>query len=182
MVRPDLGDLPVVLPPPGFALRLYHSGDDETWKRIHDEAERFHAVSLALFWREFGEAEAELPRRQLFLCDPEGREVGTATAWFTDDYRGRPWGRIHWVAVSEKHQGRGLGRALVSAVCQRFKELGHTRAYLTTESVRVPAINLYLSFGFRPELKHDGDRREWETLRGRGVRLDGPPKEGASRP
>lgn len=160
MVRPDLDDLPVVAVPPGFALRFHRSGDDETWTRIHHEAERFHEVSADLFRREFGHAHDELARRQLFLCDPEGREVGTATAWF-DPHRGEEWGRIHWVAVSESHQGRGLGRALVSAVCQRFRELGHTRAYLMTETVRVPAIKLYQSFGFR---------------------LEPDPTEGASRP
>ena len=170
MVRETLAGLPVVPLPSGFSLRRYRRGDDRTWTRIQQEAERYHEITPALFHREFGGGEAELSERQIFLCDAAGREIGTGTAWFNDDYHGQAWGRIHWVAIAADLQRRGLGRALVSALCQRFLELRHLRAYLTTESVRLPALKLYLSFGFRPEIKHDADRREWEVLRARGLR------------
>jgi GNAT superfamily N-acetyltransferase len=170
MVRETLQDVPVFPLPAGFSLRFHRPGDDATWTRIQQQAERYHDVKSELFQREFGEGEAQLSQRQLFLCDATGREIGTGTAWFNDDYHGKAWGRIHWVAVTADHQGRGLGGALVSALCQRFIELRHIRACLTTESIRLPAINLYLSFGFQPEIKHEADRREWEVLRTRGLR------------
>ena len=175
MVRQTLDRLPVYPIGAGFSLRYYCPGDEFHWTRIQQEAERYHDVTPDLFRREFGDGETQLRERQFFLCDATGREVGTATAWFTDRYRGLSWwGRIHWVAISEHCQGRGLGRALVSAVCQRFIELGHAHAYLTTESVRLPAINLYLGFGFRPEIKNDADRNEWAALRDGGLPLQLP--------
>jgi hypothetical protein len=38
------------------------------------------------------------------------------------------------------------------------------RAWLAGQA-RLPAINLYLRFGFRPQLETPGERRAWETLR-----------------
>lgn len=170
MVRENLQDLPIFPLPAGFSLRFYRPGDDRTWTRIQQEAERYHEVTPELFRGEFGGDEGQLSQRQLFLCDATGREIGTGTSWRNEDYHGKVWGRIHWVAIAAHHQGRGLGRALVSALCQRFIELQHIRAYLTTESVRGQAIQLYLSFGFLPEIKHEADRREWEALRTQGLR------------
>jgi GNAT superfamily N-acetyltransferase len=171
MFRPNLDGLPVCPPPAGFTLRFYRPGDAATWTRIHEETERHREVTPELFGRVFGGGEAQLPLRQLFLCDEAGREIGTGTAWFNDDYYGLPWGRVHWVAVAPQYQGRGLGRVLTAAVCQRLRELGHARAYLKTESVRLAAIALYLDFGFVPEIKHGGDRREWEHLRAQGLKV-----------
>jgi GNAT superfamily N-acetyltransferase len=170
MVRENLRDLPFFPMPAAFSLRFYRPGDDITWTRIQQQAEKYHDITPELFGREFGGGEAQLSLRQLFLCDAEDREVGTGTAWFHDDYQGKSWGRIHWVAVAADHQGQGLGRAVVSALCHRLADLGHIRAFLTTESIRLPAINLYLSFGFKPEIKDDDDRSEWNVLLTRGVR------------
>jgi GNAT superfamily N-acetyltransferase len=105
-----------------------------------------------------------LPERQLFLLDCEGVAVGTATAWFNNDYRGEKCGRIHWVAIVPEHQGRGLSKPLLSAACRRLEELGHHKAYLVTSSVRIPAISLYLRFGFAPDVRSDEDKKVWNEI------------------
>lgn len=166
-------------PPPGYHLRPYGPGDEATWVAIHREAEQHHdEVSAALFRREFGADEALLAARQLYLCDARGEALGTATAWVNDcaDYAGSGagpgsgddgWGRIHWVAVVPRAQGRGLGRALVAALCRRFRALGHRRVYLTTETVRLPAIAMYRAFGFRPDARDESERRIWREVEAR---------------
>lgn len=172
MLRRDLQPVPWHPPPPPYVLRPYRPGDVDTWVQVHRQAERYHAdISADLFHREFGRDDDLLAARQLFLCDGAGAAVGTATAWLGAAPDERHLGRIHWVAVVPAAQGRGLGRALVAALCQRFVDLGHAAAFLTTETVRVPAICMYLKLGFVPQLRDAADRRAWQSVAAAGVTL-----------
>ena len=78
------------------------------------------------------------------------------------------------VAIVPKMQGIGLAKPLVSLILCRLKELGYTRAHLTTEEPRLTAINLYLDLGFVPEVRNDDDRATWQRVRRqlRGSTLD----------
>ncbi|MBI5725537.1 MAG: GNAT family N-acetyltransferase [Planctomycetes bacterium] len=163
MTRDDLQGFPRHDLPPPVSLRAYRTGDIGAWVRIQQEADRLQAVDAATFRRWFGHDEAEIARRMIFLCDGDGREIGTAAAWFGDGkYEG--WGQIHWVAIVPKFQGRGLAKPLVTAIMERLVELGHSRAYLTTESIRIPAIKLYQAFGFKPLIESDKDRIVWDSI------------------
>jgi hypothetical protein len=63
-----------------------------------------------------------------------------------------------------QHQGRGLGRILLAAVCQRLQELGHTRARVTTSTGRPSAITLYLHFGFQPVMRTRQEKERWTAM------------------
>ncbi len=165
MVRENLEDVPRFELPPPYTLRWYRPGDEEAWLEIHQRADKYNVATPELFEQQFGTDADTLGRRQCYLCDPDGAAIGTATAWFDDDYRGRAWGRVHWVAVVPERQGQGLSKPLLSRVCLRLRELGHERAYLSTQTVRIRAINLYLKFGFAPEIEDDGDARAWRQVR-----------------
>lgn len=171
MLRDHLAGEPLLhtQPPAGYALRPYQPGDSATWVRVHQRAEPYHHVDDALFQREFGGDQALLAQRQLFLCDAQGEAVGTATAWVPQPERPTHLGRVHWVAIAREHQGRGLMLPLVAALCRRFLELGHSGAYLTTESLRLVAIRGYLRLGFTPELRHAADRAAWREVLAQGV-------------
>jgi hypothetical protein len=54
----------------------------------------------------------------------------------------------------------------MTSLCTRLHELGHEKAYLVTSSARINAINLYLQFGFRPEILRAEDESCWEQLKG----------------
>lgn len=163
--RDELLNYPDYALPPGYTFRLYKAGDYEAWVRIHLEAEPFHSVDLPLFFKEFGNDENILGKRQYFACNPEGREVGTATAWFNNELLGENYGRIHWVAVSPVHQGKGLAKALTTRVCHRFVELGHSKALVTTENFRTNAIHIYLKFGFMPCPRNETEKQFWQNFR-----------------
>ena len=105
--------------------------------------------------------------RQFYLCDGQRRTLGTATAWVNDDFPAENWGRVHWVAILPAAQGRGLSKPLLSVCVQRLGELGCEGAYLTTSTVRLPALNLYLRFGFRPHIARERDVRGWRLVRDR---------------
>lgn len=57
------------------------------------------------------------------------------------------------MAVSERHQGKGLGRQLLSAALERFEELRGKRLYLESHSSLAPALALYESAGFHHEAR-----------------------------
>jgi GNAT superfamily N-acetyltransferase len=65
----------------------------------------------------------------------DGEFVGTASLIADDELPDAlepgPW--VAAVYVTESHRGRGVGRALVSALQQRGSDLGVTEMYLYTE-------------------------------------------------
>ena len=62
---------------------------------------------------------------------------------------GEVQGRIHWVAVSSSHMGRGLAKVLLSAALQCIHR-HHARCFLTTQTTSARAVGLYLQLGFVP--------------------------------
>ena len=165
MVRRELADIPRFPVPEPFGLRFYRAGDEKHWTRIEQEADRYNTIAADRFEREFGRDEEDLKRRQFFLCDGQGVPIGTATAWHNAHFPDKNWGRVHWVAIVPGMRGRGLARPLLSACLNRMVELGCDSSYLTTESPRIPAITLYLKFGFRPHLGTDDDVAAWRAIR-----------------
>jgi GNAT superfamily N-acetyltransferase len=105
-----------------------------------------------------------LTQRVCFIVNAQGDLVGTGAAWFDDHFDGKKFGRVHWMAVIPEYQGRGLGGVLMSAVCDRLKELKHTNAYLITSTARIPAIRLYRAFGFKPLIRNATDEQMWQAL------------------
>ena len=165
MIRGDLNDLPQFALPAGCGIRWYRPGDEADWLAIHRLADQHIVFTDRTFQIEFGQDVEELQRRQCYLCDAAGRAIGTTTAWYDNDYNGKVYGRVHWVAIVPPMQGRGLAKPMMTAVCNRLVELGHRRAYLTTSTLRIPAICLYLNFGFAPEIKSEDDLRAWRDVR-----------------
>ena len=163
MVRNHLRNIPYFKLPSPYTIRPYLPGDAAAWIRIQAAADRYNPINPGLFEQQFGTDSTVLTERQFYLCDPAGLPIGTASAWFgLDDRRG--WGRVHWVAIVPERQGQGLAKPLMTVVCNRLRELGHQRAYLTTATVRIPAIRLYLKFGFRPDVQNEQDRQAWRGL------------------
>lgn len=164
MVLPTLENLPGFAPPRNWSVRWYQPGDEAVWFRIQLAAERQHEITLKLFRQQFGQEQRLLGERQCYLLDPRGQPAGTATAWFDDNFEGGRWGRVHWVAILPRHQGQGLGSLLMTAVCHRLRALGHTRAFLRTSANRIPAIKLYLRFGFEPHPRSAEEERLWRGI------------------
>jgi GNAT superfamily N-acetyltransferase len=167
MIRETLDNLPHFDLPAPYSLRWYQPGDEVAWVEIHQAADPTHTYDLAKFAREFTEADLPLlPMRQAYLCDGEGKAIGTTTAWFYEIEQ-KPIGLVHWVAIHPQHQGKGLANPLLALICQRLRMLGHTQGYLNTSTARIPAIGLYLKFGFVPHSRGDitKARLAWSLVR-----------------
>lgn len=168
MKRSPLAGFPVFGFPAPYQFRWYLPGDEAHWLTIHHKAD-IHSeqqATMATFRRAFGEDTAVLAQRQGYILDGAGQPIGTASAWFDPvDENGRLPGRVHWVAILPEHQGKGLAKPLLSIICQRLEKFDHPFALLETSTARIPAVNLYLRFGFTPHIRNDVDRDAWEQLR-----------------
>ena len=164
MVLKDLEGVPEAALPEPFTIRRYAEGDEENWTNIHLEADLYSDITPELFGEEFGHDRKMLAQRQYYLCDGDGKTVGTTTVWTNADFPEKNWGRIHWVAIVPSAQGKGLAKPLLSVCLKRMKELGHNGAYLDTSSVRVPAINLYIRYGFVPHIAKAEDAETWRAI------------------
>lgn len=164
LARPNLNGLPEVQPPPGYTLRWFCPGDAAHWLRIHHDADPFNEITPVLFTREFGTDFKHLARCQCYLQDAAGRVIGTGTAWSAPERPDGPWGRVFWLAIMRHYQGLGLSKPLLAAVCHRLRELGFDRACVVTSTGRLPAINLYLQFGFQPEIHSPAEQETWDKV------------------
>ncbi len=164
MLRENLEGIPQFPLPENFSMRWFQPGEEQLWRAIQSAADKFNDITPELFAKQFGDDASLLAQRQCYLLDPQHNAIGTATAWFNDNFEGERVGRIHWLVILPEHQGKGLSKPLMSAVCNRLKKLGHARTYLTTSSARIPAINLYLKFGFVPAPQSDDEQKIWNTL------------------
>jgi len=164
MVRRHLEGIPQFALPAGYSIRWYRPGDRAVWLRIHALAEKEVPTSAEIYEKQFAGDESERTRRQAFLLDAAGHEIGTASAWWNDDYHGQRFGRVHWVAIVPAQQGKGLAKPLMTATCNRLSELAHDNAYLTTWSNKLPAIQLYFVFGFEPDIRSAEDEATWQPI------------------
>jgi len=164
MVRENLESIPEFMLPQGYSLRWYKSGDEAVWARIQRRSDTLNQITAQLFEQQFGLDSALLAARQCYLVNAEDAEIGSATAWFKNDFEGRNFGRVHWVAILPEYQGRGLSKPLMTAICRRLRELGHEGAYLSTSSARLTAIKLYLQFGFKPLIRSVEEGEAWREL------------------
>lgn len=95
------------------------------------------------------------------LGDPDGRIIAAGGAILFARLDGRIVGTVALkhhgdgayeltkMAVTERCQGAGVGRQLLRACLERYRELSGRRLFLESHSSLKPALHLYESAGFR---------------------------------
>ncbi|MDP8219276.1 MAG: GNAT family N-acetyltransferase [Candidatus Theseobacter exili] len=149
MINEDLNSAPVYPLSPDLILHWYEPEDEKYWIAIHKEADKFNVITPQLFDKQFGNDKLNLRERQCYLLDKTGKAIATATAWEKKQGEFAGFGQVHWVAVVPEWHNQGLGKMIVSIICQRLIELGYTQAFLDTSDLRPAAIHLYEKFGFK---------------------------------
>jgi len=160
----DLRRAPSFALPQGYRIRSYQPGDLDTWLRIQ-ATDPFFAPTAETFEAVLPGDDGYRAERVMFLVGPEGAEIGNITAWNTDQVTGQDIGQICWVALVPSARGRGLGKPLLSAACAALLERGYTQAFVDTNMRRIPALNLYLRFGFEPYLRDEDEAAAWRAIR-----------------
>jgi ribosomal protein S18 acetylase RimI-like enzyme len=170
MYRPHMDDIPIHQLPEGHSFRSFHSAefeqsdDTERWVAIQAAANAtFMKIAMDTFQNDFGGFGKCLADRSWFVVSPEGKDIASITAWWRDTPDG-PQGLIHWVAVLPECQGRGIGKAIMTKAMLRLKD-EYRNAYLNTSSARLPAIKVYLDFGFLPDMEKDRAKEGWAEVR-----------------
>ena len=164
MVRPNLDDIPEAPFPKGFGIRPMRLGEGAMWVDIERDAEPYYPIADDLFVSEFGRDPQATQWRSFLVIDEKGVAVGTVSAWYNRDYRGRDYGVIHWIAIRPAYQGLGLGKAALAYALHQLAKW-HERCLLITQSRRLPAIRMYLNFGFLPDLSVPGAEVGWRRVR-----------------
>jgi aminoglycoside 6'-N-acetyltransferase I len=87
------------------------------------------------------------PRHHLVVAIDDGTVVGMASGvhYVHPDKHPELW--INEVGVAPTHQGRGIGRGLVEALCARGRELGCGEAWVLTDPGNTAARRMYASAG-----------------------------------
>ena len=79
----------------------------------------------------------------IFACDKEDKPVATCSHW-------KAYGKIntiHWFKTLKAYEGKGIGRAILSAIMKQFDAREYP-IYLHTQPGSFRAIKLYSDFGF----------------------------------
>ena len=138
--------------PEGYTFSLYTPGDEKSWAELEASVNEFASVEKALeyFKREYvDQYQDELCKKCMFIKNPQGKLVSTATAWFMDSSIGYRRNWLQWISSSPEEQGKGLGKAVVIKALKLYNDLGLTdNVYLHTQTWSHTAIYLYHKLGF----------------------------------
>lgn len=166
MERLDLAGIPMLAFPEGFGIRSLLPGEGALWRDIQRDTERLFAIEDDLFERQFGSDPEAQAHRCFFMTNERGAAVGTISAWYSRDEAGVDWGQVHWFAIRPAYQGRGLARPALAHALHMLAQW-HDRAWLGTSSQRLPALKLYLDFGFVPRRDTPRAEEAWAQVRAR---------------
>lgn len=152
--------------PAGFYFSTFKDDEADQWARLQATTDSFMSIAEArsYFDESFGHQKLLLRDRCYFLHADTEKYIGSAMAWLAEEPFDDQYGRLHWVAVHPKYQGRGLGKALVKYTMRKLMDY-YTRGYLTSQTNSFKALNIYLEIGFRPRVLNDKDRKAWELVK-----------------
>jgi len=137
--------------PPGFHFRTCRRDEVDIWKAMHLDLphtpEQYieHMQSMTDYFNALYAKKADVFfGKCLFVCDKDDIPVGSCFIWKAYD----KFSTIHWTKVLKKHEGQGLGRALLTAVMKDLNDDDYP-VFLHTHPICYRAIKLYSDFGFR---------------------------------
>lgn len=166
MVCDDLNNFEQYVLPYGYRFEFWESDEDlNAWVEIHIRSGEFTSKERAknIFYEFYGDFIKELNKRCVFIIDEQsGDKVATATISPADEYGYKCV--VDWLAIKKSHQGKKLGKPLISKIVNIAKDLGYKNLLLHTQTHTWLAAKLYLDMGFYP-FRTDIDNRGWQILK-----------------
>lgn len=147
--------------PDGYSIVNHDDSLVGVWCSIQTAADQYHSFDDDLFFEQF--PVENLRSERIFYIVHNGIPIATAACWFGGKGYPDRVGRLHWVAVLPDDQNCGLGTFLVKEALERFRSLRYHTIFLSTNTVRVSAIALYLKLGFRPQSTELFGQAQWRN-------------------
>lgn len=154
------GRMPATAPAPGFDLRSYQLGDQDSWVALVNTGDYGSDWDRARFDEYIRGPERKEGSR---VVERDGVIVAATFASVQPDME--DMGRVDFVTSLPEYRGYGLGRLVCSAVVRYLIDRGYSRVILFTDDWRLPAIGLYLSMGFEPQMTREDMPGRWEAIR-----------------
>ncbi|SHF93524.1 GNAT family N-acetyltransferase [Streptoalloteichus hindustanus] len=146
----DLADLPRVSLPEGFAITQVGGADAERRAAAHRAGwSDFGSRVTADSYRRVMATHPYQERTDLVVVSPDGEWVASALGWHDDVNR---VGLVEPVSCAPAFRGRGLARAVNTALLHVFRDLGATSSVILPrgdDAYPAPG-RLYRSIGYRP--------------------------------
>lgn len=134
-------------PPEGFYFRHCRPDEVDLWKAMQLEppgTDNPHFAYMTEYYNKvYQKRESDFFANCLFICREDDTPVGSCFIW-------KAYGQvntIHWFKVYKEYEGRGLGRALMTALIRDLKPEDFPIC-LHTHPTSFRAIKLYSDFGF----------------------------------
>ena len=146
--------------PTGFDLRGYRPGDEDSWIELINSGEYGSDWERARF-----DEYMTAPERMAGSCVAERDGVIVAATFASVQADMENMGRVDFVTSRPEYRGLGLGRLVCVEVVRYLVGRGYPRVILFTDDWRLPAIGLYLSMGFEPQMTGGDMPGRWEKVR-----------------
>lgn len=153
----DITNLPPFALPYGFSLHTHTEGEEKKWEELIEKAFGNH-YSFDSVIRNGG---GYKPEYVLYIAKDK-KYIATATAVEKETFPGEGWFRM--IGTDPEARGMGAGRLVCLAALHSLAARGYKTAVLSTDDVRLPAIKLYLSLGFKPLYNHESHEERWTKV------------------
>lgn len=140
-------DLPEPHVPLGYELRSYQLGDASAWADLLNQGEfgqRFNAQKVSEYM--------EIPERRAGSRIVVKNGNLLASTFATMQEEADNLSSLDYVVSHSDYRGLGLGRIVCESVVKYCVDIGRNDVILHTDDWRIPALGLYLSMGFVPNL------------------------------
>ena len=133
--------------PLGYELRSYQPGDELPWADLLNRGEfgqRFNAQKVSEYM--------EIPERRAGsrIVVKDGNLLASTFATMQEEADNLS--SLDYVVSHPDYRGLGLGRIVCESVVKYCLDIGRNDVILHTDDWRIPALGLYLSIGFVPNL------------------------------
>lgn len=147
----DIKKIEVSKLPKDYTYRMFQEGDEHHWARIEASVDEFpnEQEALEYFTGAYLHDLEKLKERCVFVVNPEGLPIATATAWFADSEELSYQATLQWVSTVPEYQGKGLGKAVVTKAMSIFPVTDPgLPSMLHTQTWSHVAVVLYHKLGF----------------------------------